>query len=293
MQLKFFLLFFMGMLLSSFSTHTQSNSTLEKYLLKEIKLSSKTLENIEVYNKELPFPISNEIMQQFQTPLTNYPFPIYQFGKEQKEIIFYLGTFHGNERQGKYMVEQLIQIFSQNPQLYQDKSIFCVPVVNPIGYESNHRVNQHGIDLNRNFPTPNFIPHWKQGTSQYAGSTPLSEIESRTIFALLAPYTNLENRKKVKIVSIHSAAQMNNFDGIASLFLASEMSTFNHLPAKGYIGYPTPGSFGTLYGKVFKMAVVTLETRKVNPVMAWENNKEALLAVLNFPAYPTILESLK
>lgn len=216
---------------------------------------------------------------QSKTSVEGREIKIYRFGEGAKEYIFLFGTFHGDEQQGAYMLNKLIDVFIQNPAYYLDKSIFVVPVVNPDAQIRNSRVNAHNVDLNRNFPTHNFRPGANQGTRYFSGREALSEPESRAVYDLLGPYIPT---RKLKIMSIHAPLSMNNYDGAAQE-LAAQLQRYNHYPVRADIGYPTPGSFGSYYGKELALPVITLETSSESPELAWKRHQNALLAFIQYP----------
>ena len=200
---------------------------------------------------------------------------IYQIGSGENEYVFLFGTFHGDEPQGQELLERLMPEFIQKSKLIADKTIFVIPVVNPDGLARKTRFNFHKVDLNRNFNTGNFIPNQNPGTRYYSGKQPLSEPESKIIEALLRPYLTADKKPRLKILSIHAPLKMNNYDGPAEA-LAKEMSRHNKLPPKADIGYPTPGSFGSFYGKELKIPVVTLETGYERGEILWKHYRESL-----------------
>ena len=90
-----------------------------------------------------------------------------------------VGCIHGNEPAGISVVQQLERI-PLPPRL----DLWLVVDMNPDGRAAHTRVNAHQVDLNRNFPWA-----WKStrklGNVEYSGPRPLSEPESRAVYALL------------------------------------------------------------------------------------------------------------
>lgn len=131
-----------------------------------------------------------------------------------------------------------------------------VPVLNPDGVFSQlpHRVNAHGVDLNRNFPTPNWAReakvYWEKRTRKdprrWPGPKPLSEPESRFL------YDEMRVFKPQLIVSIHAPYGVLDFDG--PLVPPARLGRL-YLDQVGIF----PGSLGN-YGGVHKgVPVVTVE----------------------------------
>ncbi len=116
------------------------------------------------------------------------------------------------------------------------------------------RVNAHGVDLNRNFPTPNWArdarQHWESRTRRdprrWLGNKPLSEPESRFLLE------QMDSFKPNLIVSVHAPYGVLDFDGppeppsrLGRLYL-DQVGIF-------------PGSLGN-YGGIHKgVPVVTIE----------------------------------
>lgn len=131
-----------------------------------------------------------------------------------------------------------------------------VPALNPDGLfdKPARRVNANGVDLNRNFPTPNWehdaAVYWEKRTRKdprrWPGRQPLSEPESRFL------HDEMQRFKPNLIVSIHAPYGVLDFDGpiepprrLGRLYL-DQVGIF-------------PGSLGN-YGGVHKgMPVVTIE----------------------------------
>jgi murein peptide amidase A len=89
-----------------------------------------------------------------------------------------VALIHGNEPGGIRVVEAL----HRSP-LPDGLDLWLLPDMNPDGHAANTRVNAHKVDLNRNFPWK-----WKRagkpGNEHYSGPAPLSEPESRAVYAL-------------------------------------------------------------------------------------------------------------
>ena len=157
--------------------------------------------------------------------------------------IIVIGCFHGDEPQGKYLTEKYLEY---NP----ETKLLFVPCLNKYGFEHKLRTNSNGVDLNRNFPTKNWILSEKDNF--YGGSEPASEEETRFII-------NLIEKNKIKLIlTLHAPYKVVNYDGPAKE-ISEKISEIMGYPIEESIGYPTPGSFGTWAGIERKIPTITLE----------------------------------
>jgi len=58
---------------------------------------------------------------------------------------------HGDEPAGSFALVRLAQLLEQHPEVAEGYCLFLYPVCNPTGFERRTRVNQAGLDLNREF----------------------------------------------------------------------------------------------------------------------------------------------
>lgn len=176
--------------------------------------------------------------------------------------VLVIGAIHGDEISSGSVVFHWIQLAGQKAAATgNDIQWRFIPVLNPDGLFSkpSKRVNANGVDLNRNFPTPNWEreakTYWESRTRKdprrWPGSTPLSEPESRFI------KEQMESFKPNLIVSVHAPYGLLDFDGpvappsrLGRLFL-DQLGVY-------------PGSLGN-YGGIHKgVPVVTIELPNAN-----------------------------
>lgn len=216
------------------------------------------------------------------------------------ETTLFLGLHHGNEQAGQPLLERLMDLFIEEPSRLAGRTAVFVPVLNPDGRDDNTRQNARGVDLNRNLPTRD----WGAAAGDkkhFPGEAPASEPETRALVGLV------ESLQPVKIVSIHAPLLCVNWNGasrshVAALAspapdryvldgrvivcaesLGEAMAGHNGYPLEADIGYPCPGSFGTWAGHERNIATITLELgRDVGIIRAWEENRDALVAALEF-----------
>jgi hypothetical protein len=167
--------------------------------------------------------------------------------------VLVVGGIHGDELSSAAVALHWIRLAQQLP---ADVHWRFIPVLNPDGLMAKpaKRVNAHGVDLNRNFPTP----HWERDAKRYwekrtgkdprrwPGDKPLSEPESQFLF------DEMNRFKPHLIVSIHAPYGVLDFDG--PTVPPSKLGRL-YLDQVGIF----PGSLGN-YGGVHKgMPVVTIE----------------------------------
>jgi len=117
----------------------------------------------------------------------------------------------------------------------------------------NTRQNANKIDLNRNFPTNNWIKT-DIGDDYYGGERAESETETKFIMQIIEKY------RPKQIITIHTPYKIVNFDGSEDAKkLAEKIAKVLDYEVEDDIGYPTPGSFGTYYGKERNIPVITIE----------------------------------
>ena len=164
------------------------------------------------------------------------------FGDNNSAVLV-IGCFHGDEPQGKYLIEKYLEY---NP----NTKICFIPCLNKYGFKNNIRTNKNGVDLNRNFPTKNWILSDKDNF--YGGESPASEDETKFLI-------NVINKNKPKLIlTLHAPYKVVNYDGPAKE-VSDKISDIINYPVEESIGYPTPGSFGTWAGIERQIPTVTLE----------------------------------
>lgn len=131
--------------------------------------------------------------------------------KEPKKILVF-SLIHGDEfpsgSVARSWMERLTIIDPRN-------NWRVVPILNPDGLKKKTRMNVHGIDLNRNFPTSDWekeaIKYWEQKTKKdprrFPGSKAGSEKET------LCAIKHIDDFKPDLILSIHTPYGVLDFDG--------------------------------------------------------------------------------
>ena len=162
-------------------------------------------------------------------------------GNTKNPTVLIIGCFHGDEPQGEYLINEY---FKKN----SNTSILFVPRLN----KENTRVNKNGVDLNRNFPTKNWL--LSERDNYFGGDSPASEEETNFII-------NTVNKYQPKVIlTLHAPYKIVNFDGNKdNFYIVEKISKIMNYPIEETIGYPTPGSFGTWAGIEKGILTITLE----------------------------------
>jgi protein MpaA len=189
------------------------------------------------------------------------------------------GGFHGDEPKSVHLARKLIVELKDESSADQPPWL-VVPLVNPDGYEKRLRRNARGVDVNRNFPTDDWMPG-KRSSRMFGGLRSGSEPETRAVIRAV------EEFRPERIITIHSISggrECNNFDGPGRQ-LAGMLSRLNSYPVTSTIGYPTPGSFGQWAGQAHGIPTITLELPSLDSQKkCWEDNRAALLRVVQGPS---------
>lgn len=197
----------------------------------------------------------------------NKDIEVYKIGTGNYKIAF-IGTIHGDEPQGNFIIRKLIDEILFDKNLVIDKSLLLIPLANPDGLLKRSRVNLNGVDINRNFPTKD----WKKSNIKnryYSGNYPNSELETKI---LIEEITNFDPNI---IITIHSPYKVINYDS-DGIEIANLLSKYNNYRVVSNIGYKTLGSLGTYFGKERNIPVITIETPQCTNEKAWSENKNAL-----------------
>jgi protein MpaA len=142
--------------------------------------------------------------------LAGRPIEAYTFGAGEKEYLIVAGIHGGYEWNTVALANELITHINENPEVIPtDTTLYIIRNMNPDGEARaqgvDGRVNNNGVDLNRNFPSDNWTAEWdRDGCWIYrpttGGSYGGSEPETRTVMGFI------NTHKIIALVSYHSAA---------------------------------------------------------------------------------------
>ena len=211
----------------------------------------------------------------------------------------------------KILMGKLINPITKQPyKLGSNHLIVVAPIVNPDSFLKFRptRTNANGVDINRNFPTQDFMKdaikiwatRYRSEKRRYPGTKAMSEPE--TVFQV-----NLIKRYRPdKIISVHAPLTMLDYDGPSDRVLGGEVGTrANQLliqmseEARGYRikNYPFfTGSLGNYAGNERNIPTYTLELPTSNPKhhrQHWKRFQEAVNSAILHQMQPTSDKELK
>lgn len=162
------------------------------------------------------------------------PLVAYYFGSSGP-VTMYVGAIHGNEASSSGIMKAWIDHLEANPNLYEGKRIVVVPTINPDGIARGSRTNARGVNLNRNFPTSNWVSDINDtdGTHVAGGGTqPLSEPEASALATLT---TSIQPRL---LLSFHAVGSLTVGDpgGYSAGYAARYASMVGYKDATGQGG---------------------------------------------------------
>ncbi|MDK1029540.1 MAG: M14 family metallopeptidase [Anaerolineae bacterium] len=171
-----------------------------------------------------PNPLTTPIVARTNTPfvlkqgprpiiigysVSGRPLEVYTFGQGERQVMIASGMHGGYERNTIALADELIIYVNDHPEIIpSDAKLFILRNINPDGDARAHsiygRVNDHGVDLNRNFPE-NWEKNWdRDGCWNYLPTTggPVagSEPETRAVVNFL------QSQSVEALISYHSAA---------------------------------------------------------------------------------------
>jgi len=138
------------------------------------------------------------------------PIDVYTFGTGELEYLIVAGIHGGSEWNTVALANELIRYVNDHPEVIpSDVTLYIIRNMNPDGEARVHsvdgRVNNRGVDLNRNFPSQNWVADWDRDGcwvwrettgGAYGGSEP----ETRSVMSFISTH-DIE-----AVISYHSAA---------------------------------------------------------------------------------------
>ncbi len=191
--------------------------------------------------------------------------------------VLVLGGIHGDEFSAVVVAFQWIErLRGDRFQRFQWRFLPCV---NPDGLLSQpaQRTNAHGVDLNRNFPTPDWntlaVSYWKGKTHsdprRFPGKQAASEPETRWVIEQIDSY------KPDAIISIHAPLNVLDFDGPYTP--PAKLGYLRLAPLGTY-----PGSLGGYGGMFLRLPVITPELPTATHTPSAEQSGRILIDLIDW-----------
>lgn len=175
-------------------------------------------------------------------------------GKPQVRVLL-VGGIHGDEYSSVSVVFKWLRLLEAEDTAYHWR---VVPLANPDGLlrppDQSQRMNANGVDLNRNFPTPDWdreaLAYWEHRTRgnkrRYPGPSALSEPETRWLVE------QLETFRPHAVISVHAPHGIVDFDG-------PKIPPANLGPLELHLLGTYPGSMGRYIGVHRNIPLLTVE----------------------------------
>lgn len=126
----------------------------------------------------------------YGTSLKGRALTAYSFGTDGP-VTMYVGGIHGSEPSSTTLMRAWLAELESNPGRLVNKRVVIIPAINPDGLAANIRTNSRGVNLNRNFPTDNWVKSIRDtdGTNPSGGGeSPLSEPEAAALAKITTNY---------------------------------------------------------------------------------------------------------
>lgn len=177
--------------------------------------------------------------------------------------VLVIGGIHGDEREAHPSISRLVERLGAG-QAAGAATWRVVRDLNPDGSALARRPNSNQVDLNRNFPSRNYVRRERHGPR------PLSEPETNALYNLVM------SERPSLIVVFHSSGYgpFVNYDGpggeAARAFADGASRTDARWRLVPEMSYATPGSLGSYFGVDEGIPVLTIEfERGQEPLQAW------------------------
>lgn len=190
--------------------------------------------------------------------------------KRPKARVLAIGGVHGDEYSAISIGYLWMKTMLDNPQAIEHHWLF-LPLANPdsLFFNPAQRQNANGVDLNRNFPTPDWETsahhfwqtYYQSNPRRYPGDGPASEPETQWQVAVIQAF------QPDAIISIHAPYGLLDYDGPEF----ARPDKVGHLKLQQLGTFP--GSLGRYAGEYLGIPVLTIELEAAGRL---PNEKEVL-----------------
>lgn len=193
------------------------------------------------------------------------------YGNGPRRVMI-LSSLHGDEPQSLALVEELAAYARNNDNDLGGQRVLFVRAPNPDGLAGRSSMNSHGVDLNRNFPSQN----WVRTPDRVSGARAGSELETQVLVRLM---TEFKPQLVVHIKDSRDKGRVNIEGSCQELGDAlSRRMKFETLQGGGA---KTTGSIENYATTRLNCPALTIlvPLEKDDPA-AWEKNQDGLLSLL-------------
>ena len=164
-----------------------------------------------VFETPTPFTLTNgQIPGVIGFSVAGRPIEVYTFGTGERHYLIVAGIHGGYEGNTVALANELITYVNAHPNVIpRETTLYIIRDMNPDAearsYDADGRVNNNGVDLNRNFPSSNWAPDWNRNgcwilRPTTGGTSGGSEPETRAVMSFISGH------KITAMISYHSAA---------------------------------------------------------------------------------------
>jgi protein MpaA len=192
--------------------------------------------------------------------------------RNERPLLF-IGGVHGDEPEGVELAQKFLDWLQKN-NISSFHSWFLIPCLNLDGFLQNQRTNGHGVDLNRNFPSPDWS-HESKAPRYFPGPHPASEPEVKALCSLI------DQIRPQAIFHFHSWEPCVVYTGNSGRIWAEKASGNSGYVVREDIGYPTPGSLGQYGWLSCQIPVICIEEQEHTDLShVWPHFAEGLQNVV-------------
>lgn len=201
------------------------------------------------------------------------PIELYSAHNKNERPLLFIGGVHGDEPEGVELAQKFLTWLQKNNRS-DFHSWFLIPCLNLDGYKQNQRTNGNGVDLNRNFPSPDWSPESK-APRYFPGPKPASESEVQALCQLI------EQARPQVIFHFHSWEPCVVYTGAPGRSWAEKAGKPSGYEVREDIGYPTPGSLGQYGWLSHQIPVICIEEQEhIELSKVWPHFAEGLQNVV-------------
>lgn len=195
--------------------------------------------------------------------------------------LVFIGGVHGDEPEGVALAEMTLDWLEEDakkPRPQVEMPWVLIPCLNVDGYAKEQRVNGAGVDLNRNYPSRDWVA--EQRADRYnPGPGPGSEPEIQALVKLI------EQVSPRILIHAHSWKPCIVCAGEGGMTDARRLGESSGYEVREDIGYPTPGSLSQYAWADLGIPVICIEeAEKAGRALIWKHFGKAIEQIFSDPS---------